>query len=211
MSRFLVPVLVGWLVALTIGEVWLFWYSQQTASQPFLSGAAAQTGSPPEVTDTVSTTEFAALQNQVQFLTAQIASQPTQPLAQKKTAPGVRVASPAREVMITLGSAATTKRDWTGTAAEVRLDPSKYGQIIRAHWEAAGSIVGGELAVRLVDVTNGTTYYDASLVFNTSTPTWKQSTPIVLANNAAVYRLEIKSSSGELGQLQDSRLVIETQ
>jgi hypothetical protein len=218
-KNFVIPIFIAWLIALTIGEVWLFWYAQKIAVEPILAGAAAQTTALvlPSATTTVSSADFAALQTQVSLLATQVASQSAQTvdINQKtlvsKTPPPLRSSTPSRQFMITLGSGTTNSREWTATAAEVRLDPSKYAKIIGAHWEAAGSIIGGELAVRLVDLTHNTTYYDAGLVFNTSSPAWKQSSPVILATTPAVYRLEIKSSSGEIGQLHDSRLVIETQ
>lgn len=118
--------------------------------------------------------------------------------------------SPPREFILPLGSGSTDNRDWTPiTAASVEFNPAKYQPLRKVRFEAAGSIISGEVHVLLTDITHNITYYNAELVFNSSTPAWQRSAPITLANSPSQLQVQILSTNGEMAILNDSRLVVE--
>jgi outer membrane murein-binding lipoprotein Lpp len=206
------PVLIGifsaWLVSLTVGLAVLGWLYVRGPSLNQTKTELTQTSD--------SSTQ---LQSQVQALAAQVSALEIQVASSSssqttKSAPVIAPSQtivPAREYYVPLGSGSTYNRDWTPiTGAAVNFQPAKYQPIKKVYFEAAGSIISGEVHVVLADVTHNRIYYEGELVFNTSNATWQRSQPLVLSNAPSQLEVQIQSTNGELAILNDSRLVVET-
>src|SRR5690606_10643609 len=102
-------------------------------------------------------TQIQTLTTQVNSLQAQIASFGSAPVS--KPATTTTPSAPSREYYVPLGSGSTSNRDWTPltSGGAVTFDPRNYQPIKAVYFEAAGSIIGGEVHAVLVDVTNNVT------------------------------------------------------
>lgn len=170
--------------------------------------------------ETATTPELASLSAQVDALELEVTrmsnvvmggvSQGSPAPVTAPTVPSSTAVSPPREFILPLGSGSTDNRDWTPiTAASVEFNPAKYQPLRKIRFEAAGSIISGEVHVLLTDITHNVTYYNAELIFNSSTPTWKRSQPITLSSSPSQLQVQILSTNGEMAVLNDSRLVVE--
>lgn len=220
-----VVIIMSWLLVLSGVVGWLGWQwyeiqQQQSRVAEVLSGqpelpadAVTQEINSATVSGSVRgglEVSIASLSARVEELETQLQSQQSQPRAAVSSGPAATT-QPGREYFVPLGGGSTYSRDWTLlSGAAVDFHPSKYQPIKKVYFEAAGSILGGEVHAVLVDVTHNVVYYNSMVVFNTSNPTWQRSQPIVLSNARSQLQVQILSTSGELAVLNDSRLVIET-
>ena len=76
------------------------------------------------------------------------------------------------------------------------------------YFEAALSIIGGEAHARLINKTTGGVLYDSEISNNTYISQWKTSTPISLPMGNGQYMVQLHSTSGEMANLDGSRLHI---
>lgn len=112
-----------------------------------------------------------------------------------------------RQSMVELGSGNSNNREWINLhQASVGLDPKFYPKLSKVTFEAALSIIGGEVYVRLINETTGAVLWSSTLVHNSPVPTWKSSPPLTLNKNHNNYTVQIKTSSGELGYIYGARL-----
>lgn len=207
-------VILLWLIALTVGVVALGWMSYQDKTVEQSNVANTLPSNPTPLPSTIEE-QLAILNGKVAQLEKQTSSTSgmTASPAPHQNSSQVQQSSngKAREVFLPLGGGSTNNRDWTTlTAAQITFDPQKFGQIQSVRFEASGSIIGGEVHARLIDITHNTIYYNTELIFNTSSPTWSRSQKFGIPEQPVTYQVQIRSSSGELANLQDSRLVIET-
>jgi len=153
------------------------------------------------------------LQDRIDLLSAQVSSLSSQLNRTDKTSQK-SVAVPkatdgVKEYSLYLGSGSSVSREWLDiNSALLKLDTSKYTAIKEIRFEAALSILGGEVSVRLKNKTTGGVYYDSTMSHNTSASTWKTSSPISLPSGEFEYVVQLKSSSGELAKLDGSRIKI---
>lgn len=213
------PILVGiisaWAVVISLSVVvlgWLFFQSRfghATLIQAPQTEVDQTAESNSNVVGLIS--QVASLSEKVAALESQVASasQTFKPIA--STQSDTQLTSPSREYYVPLGSGSTTNRDWTAiTGAAVNFNPNKYQPIKRVHFEAAGSIISGEVHVVLADLTHNRVYYEGELIFNSSSATWKRSQPLMVASTPGQLQVQIQSTNGEMAILNDSRLVVES-
>lgn len=113
-----------------------------------------------------------------------------------------------QEFFVPLGSGSTLSRDWVDAPAEATVDSSRYGTIEAVYFEAILSAVNGAMHARLVDKGNGLVYYDSELSNANSTPTKKTSQQITLGTGSRTYKVQYKSTVGEIGTMTNASLRI---
>jgi len=130
-------------------------------------------------------------------------------LENKKSVSSSAVKSGVRENFLYLGTGSSTNRDWTNIdAASITFDTQSYGKIKEIRFEAALSIISGEVQARLINKTTGAVYYDSTVMHNKSTSEWKTSSPISLPSGNNQYVVQLRSSNNERASLDGSRLKI---
>lgn len=217
-------IIIGWLVLLSLGLVGMVLLYTKVLpgiviAEPTTSPVPATTVSP--VTDD---SKQAALEADIAQLSERVGKLELQATASTKGKTVVvnnntttTVTAPTgtgkiRETFLPMGGGSTDNRDWTNmTGAQIMFDPSKFGKIVSVRFEAAGYTIGGEVHARLIDVTHNTIYYNTELMFNTNSPTWKRSAKFSIPSSPVTFQVQLLSTSGEMANLQDSRLVIEIQ
>lgn len=149
--------------------------------------------------------ELTKLQASVDDLAARLSA-----LENKQAPPTSRpTAATVKETLLYLGTGSTTSREWTNIeSAAVTVDTAQYGTIQEVRFEAALSIISGEVYARLADKTSGAVYYDSQVSHNKSSSEWKTSSPIKLAAGKHTYVVQLRSSNGERANLDGARLKI---
>lgn len=213
-------IILGWLALLSLGIVGLIWlYSnvlpgilvnEKTFASPTPT-LNADTNEPPAAESSVQSqlddlsTRLAALE-----LQATAAGKNTTTTVVKNTTITQPTSGKITETFLPIGGGSTDNRDWTTlTGAQIMFDPKKFGQIVSVRFEAAGYTIGGEVHARLIDITNNTIYYSTELMFNTNNPTWSRTAKFSIPTSPTTFQVQLRSTSGETANLQDSRLVIE--
>jgi hypothetical protein len=107
---------------------------------------------------------------------------------------------------IYLGSASTTKTEWTETSAAIQLNSNDYPSEVKAVFEAQLSIVNGEAWARLKNKTSGAIMQVTEIFNNSNTATWKNSPAFKLHSGTNTYVIELKSTTGEQANLSGARL-----
>ena len=107
---------------------------------------------------------------------------------------------------IYLGSASTTKTEWTETSAAIQLKSSDYPAEVKAVFEGQLSIVNGEAWARLKNKTSGAIMQITEIFNNSNTATWKNSPGFKLHSGTNTYVIELKSTTGEQANLSGARL-----
>lgn len=110
--------------------------------------------------------------------------------------------------VIYLGSASTTKHEWTDSGIEVMLNTADYPADVSVVFEAGLSIIGGEAWARLTNKTSGAIISITEVSHNTNTVTWKTSPPFKLHPGNNTYVVQLRSTSGETAKLSGARLKI---
>lgn len=116
--------------------------------------------------------------------------------------------SPFQTQIIYLGSANTTKTEWSETNVEVRLNSNDYPDNIIATFEAGLSTINGEAWARLKNKTSGAIMSITEIYNNSNTVIWKTSPSFKLFSGDNIYVVELKSSSSELANLSGARIKI---
>ncbi|MFH1959177.1 MAG: hypothetical protein ABIJ22_02520 [Patescibacteria group bacterium] len=115
----------------------------------------------------------------------------------------------AKEYVIYLGSGNTTSREWIEVGGtKTTIDTANYPAIKNVQFQASLNIVGGEARARFKNKTTGAIFYDSEVMHNSSTTTWVSRTDLILHNGSNEYVIELRSTSGELAQLEGARLRI---
>ena len=107
---------------------------------------------------------------------------------------------------IYLGSASTTKTEWTETSAVIQLKSSDYPAEVKAVFEGQLSIVNGEAWARLKNKTSGAIMQITEIFNNSNTATWKNSPAFKLHSGTNTYVIELMSTSSEQANLSGARL-----
>jgi len=217
-------IIIVWLLLITTGLIVMGWVyakvlpglmtSATSTTQKTMNDAAKASGSPTFESDVW--TQMAMLSDRVDALEAAATASGKNKTTIINTNTTTTVTAPAtsgkvREVFLPMGGGSTNNRDWTNmTGAQIMFDPRKFGQIVSVRFEASGSIIGGEVHARLIDVTHNVIYYNTEVVMNTDNATWKRSNSFGIPDAPVTYQVQILSTSGETAYLQDSRLVIES-
>lgn len=189
-------------------------YSQQRQIYQLNSRLTNQVSQPSSIVNNVtSLAQIDQLSRQVELLSAQLSSLSSQvnktAKPSQKSSEVPKANQGVKEYSIFMGSGSTVSREWVDiNSASVRLDTSKYTSIKEIRFEAALSILGGEVSVRLKNKTTSGVYYDTIMSHNTSTSTWKTSAPLSLPSGDFEYIVQLKSSSGELAKVDGSRIKI---
>ncbi len=122
------------------------------------------------------------------------------------TSPVITPSSSWQPQNIYLGSATTTKTEWTETGAAIQLNSSDYPAEVKAVFEAQLSIVNGEAWARLKNKTSGAIMQVTEIFNNSNIATWKSSPAFKLHNGTNTYVIELKSTTGEQANLSGARL-----
>lgn len=115
---------------------------------------------------------------------------------------------PFQTQIIYLGSANTTKTEWSESNIEVRLNSSDYPDAIIATFEAGLSTINGEAWARLKNKTSGAIMSITEIFNNTNSVVWKTSPGFRLHSGDNIYVVELKSSSSEIANLSGARIKI---
>lgn len=107
---------------------------------------------------------------------------------------------------IYLGSATTTKTEWTETSVTIQLNSNDYPSEVKAIFEAQLSIVNGEAWARLKNKTSGAIMQVTEIFSNSNTATWKNSPQFKLHNGTNTYVIELMSTGSEQANLSGARL-----
>ena len=162
------------------------------------------TTSPEQTLKTLQATA-AALLTRIDALEKELKKQTSTSQHRNTATPGTQ---PFQKQVIFLGSASTTRRDWSDSGLEVTLDSADYPKQAQITFEAGMVIVGGEVWTRLKNKTTGVLLTATEMSHGTSNITWKTAPAITLAPGKNTYVVQLRSSSGENAQLSGARLVI---
>jgi hypothetical protein len=110
--------------------------------------------------------------------------------------------------VVYLGSASTTKHEWTDSGIEVMLNTADYPADVSVVFEAGLSIIGGEAWARLKNKTSGAIISISEVSHNNNTVTWKSSPSFKLHPGNNTYVVQLRSTSGETAKLSGARLKI---
>jgi len=192
MDRFKIGVIVG-LVMLGLSVVGL-WIKQNKLESQCLTAKASLVPSPSSVTTSPSS--------------SLVPSPSPSPIPSPSPS---SVFTPAATVQwqpqnIYLGSASTTKTEWTETSAAIRLNSSDYPAEVKAVFEGQLSIVNGEAWARLKNKTSGAIMQVTEIFNNSNTATWKNSPAFKLHSGTNTYVIELMSTSSEQANLSGARL-----
>ena len=192
MDRFKVGMIAG-LVMLGLSVVGL-WIKQNKLESQCLTAKASLVPSPSSVTTSPSS--------------SLVPSPSPSPIPSPSTS---SVSAPAETVRwqpqnIYLGSATTTKTEWTETSAAIQLKSSDYPAEVKAVFEGQLSIVNGEAWARLKNKTSGAIMQITEIFNNSNTATWKNSPAFKLHSGTNSYVIELMSTSSEQANLSGARL-----
>jgi len=186
-------------------------------SKPKTSETSPQLEQQPEKTPSVIVPELVAteesqlieLKEQLDEISNVVATLSAEPKTITKTITQTTSSSSAKEYVIYLGSGSTTSRDWVeieGTRTTVNA--ANYPNVNNVEFQASLKIVGGEARARLKNKTTGAIYHDSQVMHNSSIVTWVSRTGLRLHGGSNEYVVELRSTSGELAQLEGARLKI---
>lgn len=200
-SALIASVLVG------VGVVWYFNSQNSSANLPI------QTLIEQPTTSSL-ITDQQAKGNELELLTASVSALEARVFELENATPTSSVVSSQSVPKFTketlyLGSAETTKREWTDTGLEVTLNSADYPSGVVGFFEAGMSIVGGNAQARLINKSTGAIINLTELTFNASTTVWKSSPSFNLYSGANMYHVQIRSSSGEKAHLAGARLILD--
>lgn len=155
--------------------------------------------------------EVKELREQLDEVSAAVATLTAQTTQAETVATETETNNQAREYVVYLGSGSSTKLDWTTIeGTKINLNSANYPNFEQAVFQASLKTMGGEAQARLINITTGGVFYQTEVTHNTSTTTWKSSSPFQLNNGAQEYAVQLRSSSGELAELVGARLIITT-
>lgn len=122
--------------------------------------------------------------------------------------------STVKEFFITFGGGSTTSREWTDMIGlEAYIDSSQYGSIKEVVFEAGINIPNGnqKALVRLFNVTDGHMVWNSEVSLEGGKPGLVISAPLTLSPGKKLYRVQIKTTVGDVAILTQSRIKITTQ
>jgi len=144
----------------------------------------------------------------------QIAQVTTAPVVVKEpVAPAVPAASEVKEFFISFGSGSTEAREWADMIGlEAYIDSSKYGVIEEVVFETGLNIPNGnqKALVQLFNVTDGHMVWNSEVSLEGGTPGLVISPPLTLSPGKKLYRVQMKTTVGDVAILTQSRIKITT-
>jgi hypothetical protein len=133
----------------------------------------------------------------------------TTPVAASQTTTIIQESSKVKEHYVYLGTGSTTSRDWQDIDSTITvIDSANYSSVKSVNFEAAMSILGGEVHARLANKDSAAVFYDSEVYHNTSSSNWKISSALSLNYGATRYVVQLKSTSGEKANLDGARIKI---
>jgi len=210
----LTTLLFGVLIVNIIG-LWTVYLISKPLSTPTLPLVAIQEESTdsllpvePELVATKAN-EIADLKEQLNEISGAIATLAAEPKTITKTITQTVSSSNAKEYVIYLGSGSTTSREWVEIeGTKTTINSANYSVIKNVEFQASLKIVGGEAQARLKNKTSGAIFHDSEVMHNSSVVTWVSRTGLPLHGGNNEYVVELRSTSGELSQLEGARLII---
>ncbi len=204
-ARILAAIIGIVLIGNTAGVAFLL---AERLSQPSVQSSTTSAPIPQTPAVATASADWASLQAEVadlrQRLEAKVVTE-----SQSTPKPKAIVATGARENTIFMGSGSTANRDWTTIdSAAVTVDTAQYGSITEVRFEAALSIISGEVYARLAEKGTSAVYYESQLTHNRSTSEWKTSVPLTMLSGKHTYVVQLRSSNGERANLDGARLKI---
>ena len=155
------------------------------------------------------TDKIAVLKEQLDEISGVIATLAAEPRTIVKTVSRPASSKSAKEYVIYLGSGSTTAREWTEIeGTKTTVNSANYSVIKNVEFQASLKIVGGEARARLKNKTTGAIFYDSEVMHNSSVVPWVSRTGLPLHGGNNEYVVELRSTSGELAQLEGARLRI---
>lgn len=152
--------------------------------------------------------KLAELKDQLDEISGAVATLAADPKTITKTiTPTVSSSDSAKEYIIYLGSGSTTSRDWVEIeGTKTTINSANYPIISNMEFQASLKIVGGEARARLKNKTTGAIFHGSEVMHNSSATTWVWSTGLPLHGGNNEYVVELRSTSGELAQLEGARV-----
>ncbi len=213
LPRNLTTLLLGVLIVNVIGlwTVYLISKPAKVSPSPSISTQEKSESTPladPELVATEAD-KIADLKEQLDEISGVVATLTAEPQTITKTITQTVSSSSAKEYVIYLGSGSTTSRDWAEVeGTKTTIDTANYPAINNVEFQASLKILGGEVRARLKNKTTGGIFYDSAVMHNSSTTTWVSRTGLSLRGGSNEYVVELRSTSGELAQLEGARLRI---
>ena len=209
----LTTLLLGVLVINVIGLWTVYLISQPTkvTTSPSISTQDKSESTPPADPELVATEAdtLAELKEQLDEISGVVATLTAEPQTITKTVTQTVSTGSAKEYVIYLGSGSTTSRDWVEVeGTKTTLNTANYPTIKNAEFQASLKILGGEARARLKNKTTGGIFYDSEVMHNSSITTWVSRSGLSLRGGSNEYVVELRSTSGELAQLEGARLKI---
>lgn len=113
-----------------------------------------------------------------------------------------------REYFIPMGSGMTTRTEWTDVSSlQATINGDRYGSIIAVYFEASMKAPNGVVEARLLDRTNSVVIHESNIE-NRGDYSWVISKPFAVASGGHTFMVQLKSSSGEIVEVNQARLRI---
>jgi len=153
--------------------------------------------------------KIAELKAQLDEISGVVATLGAEPQTVTKTITQTVSSSSAKEYVIYLGNGNTTSREWVEVeGTKTAINTANYPTIKNIEFQASLNIIGGEARARLKNKTTGAIFHDSEVMHNSSTTTWVSRTNLFLHGGNNEYVVELRSTSGEIAQLEGARLRI---
>lgn len=190
MSRFNI-IVIFWLILLTFTNIYLFTLTRRTPTPKIVNIPLLSSPSPsPSIIP----------------LPSPSPSLSPLPSPSPISTPSPKIITDWQPQNIYLGSANTTKNEWSESTVEIQLNTNDYPNGVTAIFEAQLSIISGEVSARLKNKTTGAIMSITEVTHNSNTATWKSSPKFQLHHGNNIYVIELRSSSSELANLSNARL-----
>ena len=207
----LTTLILGVLIINVIGLWTVYLISQPTKTIVLPTTTTTEDESSPADPELVATEDdkIAELKEQLDEISGAVATLAADPKTITKTVTQTVSTNSTKEYIIYLGSGSTTSRDWVEMeGTKTTINTANYPTIKNMEFQASLKIVGGEARARLKNKTTGAIYHDSEVMHNSSNTTWVSQTGLPLHGGNNEYIVELRSTSGELAQLEGARVRI---
>lgn len=211
----LITLLLGVLVINVVG-LWTVYLISKPVEKKVLPSVLTQEITPqpssPADPELVATDEdkIAELKEQLDEISEAVSTLSAEPQVVTKTVTQT-VSSSAKEYVVYLGSGSTTSREWVEIeGTKTTINTSNYPTIKNVEFQALISNDNGETKARLKNKTTGGIFHNSEVAHGSSTASWISKTGLYLHGGSNEYVVELKSTSGEMAQLDGARLRITT-
>ncbi|MFC1653289.1 hypothetical protein ACFL1M_00385 [Patescibacteria group bacterium] len=114
-----------------------------------------------------------------------------------------------REYFVPMGSGSTSKREWADvSSAQATVNSDRYGEIVSVYFEASIKSINGKVEARILDRTSSEVIHNSNISSDSTSFEWKFSKPFELGKGGKTYMVQMKSSTGELAEMNQARLRI---